>query len=529
MRSRVGVVPPAAFERRVHLFGALEAIFPVRFEPRASGEWRELDALIVCPGNTEALPGQLPTLQAQTEISQGSQGETVVRISGSPSLDRRLRGAVLSESAVPSNAAWEIREGETLAVWGNRPAWTLDSGGRHHRVALAPEPLQEGVPILNLLRPGRFLSLLPLIHFLRQFAPSPWLPPPIHAAFLFDDPNLHWRTYGHIDFRVLAEQSRFGGFHVAFATIPLDGWLVHAPTARLFREASRHLSLAFHGNEHTRWELGRVGSIADGVRLVRRAVRRVERFEQRTGIRVARIMAPPQGRYSWAAVRALHREGFEALTASHPHPTTEPSSPVPSLTGWNPLELVDGGFPVLPRIHIDAALELTVLRAYLDQPLVIYGHHADLATDPNRLPDLARAVDRLGVSSWGRLDRITREAVSTLLDGTTLRVRPFARKVNVRVPDEVERVQVEVPAGRSVVFARRASEKRVIWRTGEVLEDPHLGGDCLEIILKSPASLDLPPAARGRWSPIRRVMTEGRDRVQALAPGRVSTPSRSRR
>ena len=223
--------------------------------------------------------------------------------------------------------------------------------------------------------------------------------------------------------------------------------------------------------------------------------------------------------YSRAAVEALHREGFEALTASRPHPSTDPSFPVQPLAGWNPLELLDGGFPILPRIHIDDALELGVLRAFLDQPLVFYGHHQDLAEDPDRLSDLARAIDRLGVSSWGRLDTITRKAVSTRLDGETFWVRPFARKVSVRVPAEAQTIQIEVPETANSVLTRRASEDRVGWRAGEILEDPGLGGDLVEIVLEAPASPELPPASRSGWPPIRRVMTEARDRAQALTPG----------
>ena len=519
VRSRIGVVPPEAFKRRVHLFDVLETVFAARFEPRDAGSWRDLDAVIACPGTREAPPSWLPTFEAQAEPRQGSQRGAVVQLSESRALDQRLRGAVLTESTAPATAAWEVGEADVLAAWDGRPAWSLDSDGCHYKVALAPEPLQEGAPLLSLLRPGRFLSLLPLIHFLRQVAPSPWQPPPIRAAFLFDDPNLHWRTYGHIDYRVLAEQSRAGGFHVAFATVPLDGWLVHPPTARLFHEASRYLSLVFHGNDHRRAELGRVESVPEGVRLVRRAVNRVERFERRTGISVARIMAPPHGQYSQAAVGALHREGFEALTVSRPHPTTDPSSPVQALAGWNPLELLEGGFPILPRIHIDSALELGVLRAFLDQPLVFYGHHADLAGDPARLFDLARAIDRLGVSSWDRLDTITRNAVSTRLDGGTFRVRPFARKVSVRVPAEAQTIQIEAPEHTGSVLTRRASEGRVDWRAGEALEDPSLGGDLLEIVLEAPVSPELPPASRSGWPPIRRMITESRDRAQALRRG----------
>jgi hypothetical protein len=526
VRFRVGVVSPEAFKRRAHLFDVLEALFPVRFEPRTAGAWRDLDAVIACPGNTEALPYWLPTFAAQAEPRQGSRQGTAVQLSESRALDRRLRGAVLTESTAPAVPVSELGGSETLAVWDGRPAWSLDPNGCHYTVALAPEPLQEGVPLLSLLRPARFLSLLPLIHFLRQVAPSPWQPPQIRAAFLFDDPNLHWRTYGHIDYRVLADQSRAGGFHVAFAMVPVDGWFVHAPTAQLFREASRHLSLVFHGNDHRRAELGRVESIPEGVRLVRRAVSRVERFERRTGLRVARIMAPPHGRYSRAAVRALHREGFEALTADRSQPSTDPFFPVQPLAGWNPLELLDGGFPILPRIHIDSALELGILRAFLDQPLVFYGHHEDLAKDPDRLSDLASAIDRLGVSSWARLDTITRGAVSTRLDGGTFWVRPFAREVSIRVPVEAQTIQIEAPATANNVLTRRVSEGRVGWRTGKILEGPRLGGDLLEIVLKAPLSPELPPASRSGWPPIRRMMTEARDRAQALTPWRIRASAR---
>lgn len=523
IRRRVGVTPPEGFAQRGDLFAALEAVFPARFEPRASGSWRELDAVIALPGSVESLPDRLPTLAARTEARAESGDGAAVRISESHSLDRRLRGAVLTEATRPASEAWECGGGEEVAVWDGRPAWSLDPVGCHYEVALAPEPLQAGAPLLSLLQPGRFLSLLPLIHFLRDVAPSPWRPPPIRAAFLFDDPNLHWPTYGHIDFRLLAEQSRATGFHVAFATIPLDGWLVHPAAAQLFREHSRHLSLAFHGNDHTQAELEKIDSVAAGVRLVRRAVRRVQRLERRTGLDVARVMAPPHGRYSRAAVGALHRESFEALAASRPHPSTDPPLPVGPLEGWNPLQLAAGGFPILPRIHIDSGLETCVLRAFLDQPLVIYGHHGDLAGAPDRLIDLARAVDPLGVASWDRLDTITRSAVSTRLDAGTLRVRPFGRRVHLRVPAEAHSVRIEAPEAATGVLTRRRSRPHAGWRAGNTVSGPGLGGDLLEVVLEAPTAPDLPPAPVGGWPPIRRAMTEARDRVQGLMPERTGT------
>jgi hypothetical protein len=151
-----------------------------------------------------------------------------------------------------------------------------------------------------------------------------------------------------------------------------------------------------------------------------------------------------------------------------------------------------------------------------------------LAEDPGRLPDLARVINRLGVSSWARLDTITRKAVSTRLDGDTLRIRPFARRVHVIVPTEARRIQIEVPEDGGRVLTRLASDE-LGWRAGENLQGPGLGGERLEIALEAPASPPLPPASRRSWAPIRRVMTEARDRVQGLATGHVSAPLRNRR
>jgi len=38
--------------------------------------------------------------------------------------------------------------------------------------------------------------------------------PPLRACFVIDDPNLHWPSYGHLDYRRMAEHARRGGYHV---------------------------------------------------------------------------------------------------------------------------------------------------------------------------------------------------------------------------------------------------------------------------------------------------------------------------
>lgn len=75
IRRRVGVTPPEGFAQRGDLFAALEAVFPARFEPRASGSWRELDAVIALPGSVESLPDRLPTPQREPRRERSRETE----------------------------------------------------------------------------------------------------------------------------------------------------------------------------------------------------------------------------------------------------------------------------------------------------------------------------------------------------------------------------------------------------------------------------------------------------------------------
>ena len=44
-------------------------------------------------------------------------------------------------------------------------------------------------------------------------------------------------------FAEMARHAQLNDYHVSFATIPLDAWFVHMPTAELFKNHHNHLSL----------------------------------------------------------------------------------------------------------------------------------------------------------------------------------------------------------------------------------------------------------------------------------------------
>src|SRR5207253_606662 len=138
-----------------------------------------------------------------------------------------------------------------LACCGDRPVWLLRKSlvGDRHLVAAAPDELEANEVLRHHIRAGRFLGLLPLVHFLRQISgDAAWVAPPLRASFIIDDPNLHFPSYGYVHYRQLAEHARRYGYHVSVASIPLDFHYVHPVAAGIFRDHPSLLSLTVHGN-----------------------------------------------------------------------------------------------------------------------------------------------------------------------------------------------------------------------------------------------------------------------------------------
>jgi hypothetical protein len=343
-RLRVGVIPPREHARRPRLWTALEAAYPARFEGREGHAVRELDAVVAV--RTAPDSAELPCLRA----------------------------------------------------------------------TCIPDELEAGEALRERLRPGRSRALLELARFLRALtAPGP--ASPLHAAFVIDDPNLRRPRYGHIDYARLLDDARAHGYHVAIAMVPLDARLAHARAEKIFREGARNLSLCVHGNDHDGPELGRPTSEIDALTLVAQALRRTAAFERRTGLAVDRVMVPPHERLSEPVARALRTCGFAAVSTTRPYPwvadtlerhwLARPPDAGP-LAAWGPVDLVAGGLPVLLRAEFNHPREDLALRAFLGQPLILYGHHDLLAEGPDALAEAAAQINRLGDVRWCSLGTIAR-------------------------------------------------------------------------------------------------------------------------
>jgi hypothetical protein len=540
--ARIGVLPAREAKRRPRLLAALERAYPARFEPRDEGSWDGLDGIVaIGPDGARALeasPASVPVLLASAEERAETGAVQAITLAEQEALARPLRGAQLTDAHLatlaekaPTDAPAGTKDasGTVLASIAGHPVWTLAEDRRW--VASAPLELDEREALRERLFPGRTLALLALAHFLADLtAGRRFEPGPLRAAIVLDDPNLHWPSYGHVRYRALADHAAEHRYHVSFAMVPLDAWLVHPGAARLFRERTAQLSLCVHGNDHTGPELSRPTSDDEGVALAARALRRMGRLQERTGVPVSRVMVPPHERVSEQAARGLVTCDYDALCTTRPYPwlvsglgqpwLTRPPEAGP-LAGWESVDVVGDGLPVLLRSSFEHPREDLVLRAFLGQPLILYGHHEDLRDGMDLLANAAADVNRLGDVRWGSLELLARGGVETLLDDGTLHLRPRARRVRVELPAGVEEIQVDpsvlgLPADAPVAV-RSADGGSASARCSEAIA----AAACSMLELECGAARELPQPAsvaphRHVWPLTRRLASEARDRVAAV-------------
>lgn len=538
----VAVCPGGELARRPRLFATLEHAFPVRFESREPSELGGADAaLLIGPHDPQEVPPGLPVLVALGPEPQPPEGRGLPgAASGSfelgrdRELDVRLAGQVLRDPAAGTSAPVPPGSGgAVLARSEGGPVWvSYGSGaGRRDDVAFAPAELAPGEALRNRIQDGRALALLPLLHFLKGLtAAVDFQPPPLRAAFLIDDPNLHRPGYGHLRFRQLADHADEHEYHVAMAMVPLDAWFGHPGATRLFRERADRLSLLYHGNDHVLEELGRSASQRRRQALLAQARRRMDSFERRTGVPVSRVMTAPHGSCSEGMARDILRLGFDGLCIGRPHPwaARPPASwlsgppDASPLAAFEPASAVLGGLPILLRRPFGYSPGDLALRAFLDQPLIVYGHHDDLAGGLGPFADWAERVRELGGARWESIGAIAAANYATRRAGDLLELRLHSRRAAVELPPGVSRLRVGLPGsdgGEEVLLdgsARGELGAELALDEGERRAE---GTRRVEVALRRADALDpyrLRAPRPDPWPLARRFAGETRDRLAPL-------------
>jgi hypothetical protein len=194
------------------------------------------------------------------------------------------------------------------------------------------------------------------------------------------------------------------------------------------------------------------------------------------------------------------------------------------LAGWRPAEFIEG-CAVIPRIPFTSSPADIALRGFLDHPIVLYGHHDDIADGPELLEQLAAAVNRLGDVRWMSSGEIALSNVAECRADGVLSLRPFARRVRARVPDGVAGVRVALPEDSDDDGALAAYS---VGPSGAVpLGDtlPLDRASSVLVRLRARHEVDPQAVAPPPWRPwprVRRTATEARDRVSPLLVRRAA-------
>jgi hypothetical protein len=535
-RKRIAIGPENAFQVHRRLFETMRDLYSVEFVAWLPDEHTQCDGVILWEPTREEI-AMVSARALDCLMVANAEGATipvkngVVEFGMVDSIDVCFRGQTMIEEGIREFRPLSIEPADVVACsLESNPYWLFRRIGETSLsvVAFGPEEMQENTTIYSYFNRRFWLRLLPFFHFLKQLTRSiDWNPRPLRACIMFDDPNLHWGSYGFIDFAKVLQHAKELNYHVSFAMVPLDAWFIHPGAARIFQENPAYLSLLMHGNDHSYLEMGSPLATEDYMRLLAQAIRRIERFEQRCGIPVARVMAPPYGAFLERVGEAMLNLNYEAVCLSRA-----------SLTSWNKekrwppsfghpvAEFVAGGLPIVPRQVMARGHEGTFrLAAFLNQPIIPHGHHQDCAEGLELLAHVAQTINGLGDVVWSDVTSLSRSNYLTRGSSGTLLVRMLARRILLPINASMQEIVVErawiaddagpeplvCKQGNEILFAglcRRQSQPIILRKAGEVelispprnAIDPH--------VLQSPRIK--------AWTVARRVLSEGRDRLAPL-------------
>jgi hypothetical protein len=508
---------------------ALEGTFPIRLrsgadefgaEPRAGVAW------VAAAFSGEGTTQHRLLSDATGDLHTTSAPKAQVTLADDPLLDPCLRGRTLEHERLDEVRSLPVEGGDrVLARYDGVPVWVAREqadGSLTERFALRLPTPSAGEAVFDFFNGDHFLELLPIVHFVKRLvARSGWELPLPKACFMFDDPNLHWVSYGHISFPCIVRQAERLGYHAAFATVPWDQWYTHEPTARLFRSHGREISLLMHGSKHERAELALPRDDRGHLQVAAEAVRQVRRLEERSGVPVHRVMAAPHGACCEPMMRAMLAVGIEgAFISPWSLRIWQKDRGWPPPFGLHPAEMLGGGFAVAPRFRLSSSYEGWIaIDALLGRPIVPAGHHDNLSGGLELLEAVSRAVNSLRGVVWTDPKTILRSNYAVHRRDGVLRIRPYSSRFRVDVPEEIQCVILEMdpayPPAPEYEFSQVAKADGA-WdpcRVGQPI--PAFAGECLEFQVGGIDKVDVqqvePPP--GAWKvPVRRLLCEARDR-----------------
>jgi len=524
-KMRVAVAPAVEYQLRRGFFEMLASKLNLAFEPHTPGDYERLHGLIALSGGADAARGaserRISCFEVKLSQAISLAAPSAITFTSSAAVHRAFRGKTLADSSLV-NFSRVPDSFECLASVGGQPVWAVEQHGNyaHHCVGVDVPVLRQGEVFHNYFQELCWFSMVPLLHFLQVLlGPGGWPAPEPRACFIIDDPNLHHRSYGYIDFEKLANHASAHNYHASIATVPLDAWYFDRKVVGLFQTHKKHISLMMHGVNHVADELARAYSEEYALSLLATGLRRITDLETRSGVAVARIMAAPHGAFAESIADLMARLGYEAACVS-----------VGSLVRWNPDKLwpPDLGFSLaqsvgslaFPVFHRTGISETEIrLSVFLGIPVIVATHHQDCVSNFARLECMANIVNRIGNIRWMGIEDMSRTNFLSKTHNGMLQIWPYSRRFKIPLAPEITSVQVchsPYCEGFTIDLGSNHGDGTAV----TVLNVPawyKISNNTMEIFFPPRNHVDYHQVASksvGMWPVLRRLLTEARDRTQ---------------
>jgi hypothetical protein len=526
-KIRVAVAPAAQYELRRKLFDMLSSQLEVSFEAHAPGDYEGLGGLIALSGAAEAAREASLRNVSRYEVILSQPipvvAQPAITFTSSAAVHRAFRGRRLADSSLITFS--RISDSfESLAKVEEQTIWAVEQQGdqEHHRVGVDVPVFSERDFFHNHFRERCWFAMVPLLHFLRRLlGPHGWPAPEPRASFIIDDPNLHHRSYGYIDFEKLADHAAAHNYHVTIATVPLDAWYFDRKVVDLFQAHKKQISLMMHGVNHVADELARSYTEQDALSLLATGLRRIGDLESRSGLAVARIMAAPHGAFAEFMADLMVRLGYEGACVS-----------IGSLLRWNREKLWpanlgfsmsqplgSSGFPVFHRIGLSET-DVT-LSAFLGHPVIVTTHHQDCVSNFARLESMANTINSIDSVRWMGIEDISKTNFVSKTQKGRLHIWPYSRHFIVPLSAEITEVEVcrSSYCGAFTIDLHNYRREGIEAEVHNVPARHRISNNTLEIFFPPSNAIDyrqVESKSAGMWPIVRRLLTEARDRTQPI-------------
>jgi len=347
----------------------------------------------------------------------------------------------------------EIDEGEMLASLvrdGESHSAIVEFQVPAGRIILSAETQEIRFPLCDSYGPRRALAVLPPMMLIRQlYGTMAWHVPVRLANFTIDDPVLRNGLLG-LDYRQALAQASDHNFHLTIATIPRDLNLAEREVVQLLRQHPSRLSACYHGNNHDGYEFylprarrlrWRSRGLAEQERALRQAAERGDRFAQRTGYQLERVMVFPHGLGPVALLPKLAEAGFLATCNACDRYPLEATPPRDPDAGMRPADLEWADFPLIWRRSLgDHTFPFDL---FVGRPVVVFTHRGEVGRQLLPFVERASQVNAMtdGQVRWCGLEEIARHCYVQRFDPQEgWQVQMMADEICLHNPDSTMRM-----------------------------------------------------------------------------------------